>query len=214
MVVLGIHGGITLNQHDAGATLLVGGSAICSVEEERLVRVKGAQGYLPIQSIKACLADARIELNQVDLIATSGSTYEDHAERTREWLQHHFGTCPRIRTYNHQECHIAAGFYNSGFDEALCLSYDFSGDSLSGMLAIAERGKTLTVIRKNDMDLSLGLFYATITSFLGFKPGEDEYKIMGLAPYGRDTIDMSKFLNVDHSGFLVNRDCYTTRKSA
>jgi carbamoyltransferase len=212
LVILGIHGGVTLQQHDAGAALIENGKVICSIEEERLVRVKAATGYLPVNAIHACLKHAGLEMCQVTAVCIPGETYEQHGDRTAAWIRHHFGCSPKILIFNHQQCHIAAGFYNSGFLDALCLSYDFAGDRLSGLAAFASRGREFDVLRRNEMDRSLGLFYATMTSFLGFKPGEDEYKVMGLAPYGTDTIDVSDFLKVQNGGFTVNQRYYTDVK--
>ena len=53
MNILGIHGGVTISQHDAAAVLIQDGTLVCAVEEERLYRVKGATGLLPIESIQA-----------------------------------------------------------------------------------------------------------------------------------------------------------------
>ncbi len=57
MIILGIHGGFTIHQHDAAASLMINGKLICSVEEERLFRQKDALGLLPINAIKKCLKE-------------------------------------------------------------------------------------------------------------------------------------------------------------
>ena len=60
MIILGIHGGFTLHQHDAAATLVINGKLISSIEEERVFRQKNSLGLLPINSIKKCLEEASI----------------------------------------------------------------------------------------------------------------------------------------------------------
>ena len=135
MNILGIHGGITLSQHDAAAALIVDGSLVCCIEEERLNRVKNPMGVLPVQSIRACLKEGNLSINDIDLIITPGETYNDIIPRTKEWITHQFGYSPNIKAMNHQTAHIASSFFQSGFDEAMCLSYDAWGDSLSGASA-------------------------------------------------------------------------------
>ena len=83
MIILGIHGGFTLHQHDAAATLVINGKLISSIEEERVFRQKNSLGLLPINSIKKCLEEASISMKDVDLIALPGETYNDLEERTK-----------------------------------------------------------------------------------------------------------------------------------
>ena len=213
MVILGIHGGVTIQQHDAAAALIVDGKLICCVEEERLVRVKTSTGLLPIHSILACLAEAKLTIRDVDLVALPGETYEDLAGRTREWMLHHFGYAPKIKSVNHQTAHLASAYYQSGFEHAMCISYDAYGDGISGALAIAD-SSGIKIIETLPGENSLGVFYATMTSFLGFKPGEDEYKVMGLAPYGIPSIDLSFFCRPTKEGYFSDSSYFRERKSA
>ena len=74
MNILGIHGGVTLGQHDAAAALIVDGSLVCCIEEERLTRVKSPRGILPVQSMRACLKEGNLSINDIDLIITPGET--------------------------------------------------------------------------------------------------------------------------------------------
>ena len=166
MIILGIHGGVTIQQHDPGAALIIDGELKIFVEEERLNRIKTSTGILPIRSIKACLDEVKLKIQDVDLVSITGETYEDIIPRTSEWLIHHFGYSPKIEAVNHQTAHIASSFYQSGFDEAMCLSYDAYGDKLSGALAHASKKKGIEIIETIPDDNSLGVFYATITSFL------------------------------------------------
>ncbi|MDK9723653.1 MAG: hypothetical protein OEL88_02110 [Sterolibacteriaceae bacterium MAG5] len=204
MIILGIHGGVTINQHDAGAALIRDGELICFVEEERLLRVKSPRGVLPIESISACLKEAGVSMRDVDCVALPGETYSDLAGRTQAYLRHHFGSSPAIRQVNHQTAHLASAFFPSGFDRAMCLSYDAYGDRLSVAMGVADREGGVSVMETRPHDNSLGMFYATMTSFLGFMPGEDEYKVMGLAPYGDSSVDLSFFAKPSGDGYYVD----------
>jgi carbamoyltransferase len=214
MNILGIHGGVTISQHDAAAVLIQDGTLVCAVEEERLYRVKGATGLLPIESIQACLREAKISIEDIDYIALPGETYEDLISRTRAWLIHHFGHAPELRPINHQLAHLASAYFHSGYDDAMCLSYDAFGDRLSCAMGVANKKDGINVLETRDGDNSLGVFYGAMTSFLGFKPGEDEFKVMGLAPYGNANIDLSFFAKTSTDGYFVDRRCYRDQKSA
>ena len=72
--------------------------------------------------------------------------------------------------------------------------------------------KGIEIIETFPLDRSLGIFYATMTSFLGFKPGEDEYKVMGLAPYGKPNIDLSFFCQPTESGNKIDLSFFRERK--
>lgn len=214
MNILGIHGGVTVNQHDAGAALVMDGKLICAVEEERLIRIKTATGTLPIESISACLTEGGIKIHEIDLIVLAGETYEDIIPRTSEWLNHHFGYSPRIEKINHHTAHIASAFYHSGFENAMCISVDAYGDGLSGAIAIGSLQTGITILETIPASNSLGIFYSTMTSFLGFRPGEDEYKVMGLAPYGNPLIDLSFFCKPSPEGFICDPKFFRSRKAA
>ena len=193
---------------------MVDGQLVCCIEEERLIRVKTATGILPVYGITACLKEAKIDIRDVDLIALPGETYEGILDRTREWLVHHFGYAPAIEAVNHQMAHLASAFYQSGYKSAMCLSYDAYGDGISGALGTATLCDGIEVIETLPGTNSLGVFYATMTSFLGFKPGEDEYKVMGLAPYGKPDIDLSFFCRPTADGYLSDVSYFRKRKSA
>ncbi len=214
MNIMGLHGGVTVGQHDAGAALISKGKLVCFVEEERLTRVKTSTGILPVKSLQACLDQGNLKIKDIDLIVIPGETYKDIKDRTQNWIRHHFGFSPRIKTINHQLAHLASSFYQSDFDNAMCLSYDFYGDGISGALGVASKDKGVKILKKLSTSSSLGLFYATMTSFLGFKPGEDEYKVMGLASYGNPTYDLSFFCRKTLTGNYVNFDYFRSNKAS
>lgn len=203
MLILGLHGGITQLQHDPSATLIADGEILAAAEEERFSRVKSALGQLPIYATAACLKQAGVGIRDVDLVVHTGMTFSDLEERIRLYLIHYFGHAPKIMMVRHQEAHLASAYYCSGFDRAMVLSADGWGDQESGALGVGE-GRDLRVIEGRGQELSLGQFYAAITSYLGFSVNEDEYKVMGLAPYGRPGIDLSRYLSVGEVDYKLD----------
>jgi carbamoyltransferase len=89
----------------------------------------------------------------------------------------------RIKNIEHHRSHLASAFFASPFDEAAILSIDGSGDFTTTMIATG-KGNKIHVIDSVDFPVSCGLFYTAFTQFLGFPHYGDEYKVMGLAPYG------------------------------
>lgn len=194
MIVLGLHGGVTLGQHEPSAALCIDGRIVALCEEERYLRIKSCYGYLPEKSIHACLDQASIKFEDVDLVVTPGITYDDFTGRWRNYLQHLFGSCPRLERVHHQQAHLAAAFYGSGLEEALCVSLDASGDGACGMSAVASRANGIKVVSEIPTRNSLGYFYTLMTYYCGFADG-DEYKLMGLAPYGKPSIDLTPIIH-------------------
>jgi len=90
---------------------------------------------------------------------------------------------PKIKNVEHHRSHLASAFFASPFDEAAILSIDGSGDFTTTMIA-SGKGNKIKVIDSVDFPVSCGLFYTAFTQFLGFPHYGDEYKVMGLAPYG------------------------------
>jgi carbamoyltransferase len=89
----------------------------------------------------------------------------------------------KIHQVEHHRSHIASAFFASGFEKAACLSIDGSGDFTTTMTAIGE-GNDITVLDSIDFPHSMGIFYTAFTQLLGFPYYGDEYKVMGMAPYG------------------------------
>lgn len=193
MIVLGIHGGVTLGQHEPSACLIVDGKVAALCEEERYLRIKFCYGYLPYYSIKACLKMANVAWEDVNLVTITGSTYDGHDVRIREYLTHSFGSCPRLERVHHQLAHMHAAFYASGLEDSIVLSLDATGDGASGMIGLGKKDGGIEVLETIPTENSLGYFYTMMTQYLGFNDG-DEYKVMGLAPYGEASIDLSKIV--------------------
>lgn len=122
----------------------------------------------------------------------------------------------------HHIAHQASVYYQSPFSEALILSMDARGEHCSTMVSVG-RGNNIEVLKRRHMPHSLGVLYAALTDYLGFKYGSDEYKVMGLASYGKPrfiedfrkmaaydskdlfTLDMSFFTFQNGYGFLSDK---------
>jgi carbamoyltransferase len=90
----------------------------------------------------------------------------------------------KIHQVEHHRSHLASAFFASPFDEAALLSIDGSGDFTTTMIATG-KGNKIQVLDSVDFPHSVGLFYTAFTQLLGFPHYGDEYKVMGLAPYGK-----------------------------
>lgn len=116
-------------------------------------------------------------------------------------------TGTNYRQWNHHLCHAASTYFSSGFPSAACLTVDGNGEFASTTLHSCHDGR-FTALERVDYPHSLGHFYATITQYLGFKPLNDEYKVMGLAAFGRANADqwrrqIDKIL-LDQEGFRLD----------
>jgi carbamoyltransferase len=203
--------GLNAYHADAAACLIKDGELVAAVEEERFRRLKHWGGF-PSESIRYCLAEAGIGLCDVAHVAvntdnraqrwrklafvlTSGVTLSyvtkrlrARAERTdiRGNLNEHLpeqafhGT---VHAVEHHLCHLASAFFVSPYAKAVAVSVDGFGDFSSAAWGLGEDEK-LAVEGGVYFPHSLGVFYEAMTQFVGFPHYGDEYKVMGLAPYG------------------------------
>jgi|MDTC01.1.fsa_nt_gb carbamoyltransferase len=208
--VLGISGGFSIGNQDASAALIKNSEIVSAVEEERLVRVKHARGMFPKQSVQFCLSKAGITIKDVDYLAFHTDTYDNIIEDIKDYMNFHFGHCPEIKLVNHHMAH-ACMYLVSGFDEAKILTIDYSGDGICTTLNHG-KGNKITRLKEYKTPNSLGIFYALITQFLGFKMDSDEYKVMGLSAYGKDDSKlnekMDKILKIENNKYTLNEKVY------
>jgi carbamoyltransferase len=110
---------------------------------------------------------------------------------------------PKIKQVEHHRSHLASAFFASPFEEAAILSIDGSGDFTTTMIAVG-RGNQIEVLDSVDFPVSAGLFYTAFTQYLGFPHYGDEYKVMGLAPYGKPLYVevIQKMLHFDKDGLF------------
>jgi len=191
--------------HDGAAVLLRDGQIVAATEEERLNRVKHSN-FFPMRAIHFCLNSAGVRLEDVDAIVTDSSeefydfiilrnaarnpraVRQSARDLIADTFQRQFGmdVSKKLRFCSHHVAHLFGAWYPSGFTECLAICLDGDGDGASGLVAHCE-GNEFTVLRRLPEQLSLGNFYTAQLSFIGYKRF-DEYKVMGLAPYGDPTV--------------------------
>jgi carbamoyltransferase len=189
--------------HDAAAILLCGGRVVAGIEEERLNRVKHTN-RLAVNATRACLDMARLQLRDLDRIAIYER--EDVWDRTIRWharqradimvyatARDYFADVvrcdlgsevdpSRFAFVEHHLAHAASAYAMGPFPDALVVTLDGDGDFLSGTVSVGEHGDLRRVLEIPTTH-SLGLLYVRTIAFLGYAQF-DEYKVMGLAPYG------------------------------
>ena len=207
MIVLGINGGIRAGYQDISAVLMQDGILLAAIEEERSTRVKHIAGQLPIASVKEVLRIANISIRDIALVAFHGSTWQSAINDVlKSHFENHFGYCPPVERYHHHSCHAASTFYASGFEEALIITVDGSGDGISTRIAIGDKNGIRT-IKEFARPQSLGIFYSMMTQLCGFNRDADEYKLMGLAAYGdKSAFNLDWLLATTNDGYHFNED--------
>ncbi|HRO41286.1 MAG TPA: carbamoyltransferase C-terminal domain-containing protein [Flavipsychrobacter sp.] len=122
---------------------------------------------------------------------------------------------PKIKNVEHHRSHLASAFFASPFDESAILSIDGSGDFTTTMIAVG-RGNQIEVLDSMDFPVSAGLFYTAFTQYLGFPHYGDEYKVMGLAPYGEPKYveQVKQILKFEDNGLFSWDETYFAEPTA
>ncbi|MGI9184288.1 MAG: carbamoyltransferase family protein [Solirubrobacteraceae bacterium] len=187
---------------DSAAALLVDGEFVAGVAEERISRRKHT-GDFPVGAIESCLTQAGMEAGELDevvhafdygpyralygLDAISAELYRDvlspeaFSARVRRELPDL--RADRVRHVEHHLAHAASAYYTSGWEACLVVVVDGMGEAHGATVYRARDGRLDPVHRVSALD-SIGILYSLVTLHLGFDFNADEYKVMGLAPYG------------------------------
>ncbi|MDD5020633.1 MAG: carbamoyltransferase C-terminal domain-containing protein [Endomicrobiaceae bacterium] len=202
--ILGISGGIRPGNQDSAATLISNGTIIACAEEERFIRIKHAPGVLPENAIRYCLKQADLDIKDIDYIVFAGATYDSMTQILTNFFNFKFGYCPKIVLIDHHLAHASSAYYASGFKDSFIITADFSGDNRSTVLWYADKSGIKELESYNKPN-SLGLFYATITQYLGFRYDNDECKTMALAGYdSKNDCILNDFLTIKDCGYDIN----------
>jgi carbamoyltransferase len=211
--------------HDSAAALVIDGEFVVGVAEERIARRKHT-GDFPAGAIDACLAHAGLVLGEIDELVhsfdyaphraiyefepVSGELYREVLSR-EAFVARVRGAFPefpleRIGHVDHHLAHAASAYLTSGFEECLVMVIDGMGEA-HGVSVYHARDGRLDPVRRIFATDSIGIFYSVVTLHLGFDFNSDEYKIMGLAPYGdpqrfRSFFDEAVVLTPD-GGWLI-----------
>ena len=208
MIILGLNA----FHADSSAALVHDGVLVAAAEEERFRRVKHWAGF-PSEAIAYCLNEARLTVADIDHVAINQDSRANLLRKLAYLISHrpdpqlvmerlrnrrvrrgvdelltesfpgqHFrGAMHRI---GHHHAHLSSAFHVSPFDAAVVLSVDGFGDFASAAWGVG-RGKDIRIDGQVFFPHSLGIFYQALTQYLGFPHYGDEYKVMGLAPYGQ-----------------------------
>ncbi len=207
--------GINAYHADSSAVLLKDGELLVAVEEERFRRIKHWAGF-PTEAIAKCLEIAGITGNDIahiglsrdpkaNLLRKASFAFRNRMKlanivnRTRNLRKVHEvqvpiaqalglprSALPRIHFVEHHPAHLASAFFVSPFNDAAICAIDGFGDYISTSTAIGLNNR-IELLAKISYPHSLGVFYTAITQLLGFPNYGDEFKVMGLAPYGKPT---------------------------
>ncbi|MDX2186095.1 MAG: carbamoyltransferase [Opitutaceae bacterium] len=234
--------GLSAFYHDSAAVLVDDGEIVAAAQEERFTRIKHDASF-PARSVRFCLERAGISAAQLDhvifyekpllkfdrlietFLAEAPRGFAAFTQALPLWLQkklHHprliregLGGAFRKRPLfcEHHESHAASAFFPSPFEEAAILTLDGVGEWTTTSWGLG-RGNRIELKAEHPFPHSLGLLYSAFTYHCGFRVNSGEYKLMGLAPYGRpiyrDLIlshlvevrpDGSYRLNLEYFGF-------------
>ncbi len=203
-IIIGISGGLSHTGQDAAAAIIQNGECVFAMEEERFVRTKHARGVMPTNSIKEGLKYINKTIKDVEYVSYYAN-YKNIEKDLEAYFKYHFNHSPKILFFDHHLCHAASAFFPSNFKKSLIFTADYSGDGVSTTLAIGDNDN-IKFIKKYPKPNSLGILYSIFTQVLGFNYDDDEYKVMGLAPYGDPIYDLSKIISVDSSGDYILND--------
>jgi carbamoyltransferase len=234
--------GISAFYHDSAVCLFEDGKVIAAIEEEKLSGIKHDNSF-PIKSIKWVLEQSNKSIIDVDTICwyeqpdikydrvknTLGKRWWKNRKVWKEFKTEFEKTEGNLSTYlasrlnyigkieyiKHHNSHLAFSYYTSPFQNAVGISIDGVGEWETA-LAVKCKDNTFEEIKSVLFPHSLGLVYSTITAYLGFKPNNGEYKVMGLAPYGdplvyKDIFD--RIARLDTGTFEINQKYFTWKYS-
>jgi carbamoyltransferase len=226
--------GLNMFHADASAAIIDDGKVLFAIAEERLNRKKHFAGF-PTLAVKACLEAAGARISDLDHVAVGQDSDAHLAKKVqyavanptrilnfikmrqrkeamrdvRSLLAASLDADPSCLKFQehhveHHLAHIASAFYCSPWDRAAGFSYDGSGDFVSTMMARCE-GNNIEVLERVFLPHSLGSFYTMLCEFIGYKKYGDEGKVMGLAPYGKDTYceKLRQLIHLRNGGFQL-----------
>ena len=203
--------GVSCYYHDSAVALVDDAGILFAIHEERLSRVKHDARF-PVLAIGSALQSSGLRINDIDRIVyyedpklklnRLWDQVVDYWPRSRRvfdrdipgFVHHKLPVAAQLRTHmgyhgpvefsEHHRSHAASAFFTSPFERAVVVTLDGVGEYETATVHLGE-GNRLTKVRSIHFPHSLGLFYSVFTQYLGFEVNEGEYKVMGLAPYGR-----------------------------
>lgn len=228
--------GISAFYHDSAACIVQDGKVLAAAEEERFTEIKHDSSF-PVNAIAYVLSEAGIEdINNINEVCWYEKpkvkkdrvlkTFNKHFFKTlknrfiflynyyfnspKNLLKRHFRYKGIIKYTDHHLSHAAFSYYLSPFKKSAILTVDGVGEWETITISKGV-GPDITKMYSIDFPNSLGMLYSTITAYLGFKPNEGEYKVMGLAPFGDPTKYFSKLSKIfdKRSNLKINQKYFT-----
>jgi carbamoyltransferase len=227
--------GLNMFHADSSAAIVRDGEVVFAIAEERLNRVKHFAGF-PVLAIQACLQAVGARITDIDHVAVGQDSDANLAKKlkytaanpakivnflrlrrrkhlagnVRSLVAEAFDVDPASLLFQehhleHHIAHIASAYYCSPWENAAGFSYDGSGDFVSTMSARCA-GTEIEILNRVFLPHSLGSFYTMICDFIGYTKYGDEGKVMGLAPYGKDTFceQVSRIVRLAQDGFQLD----------
>lgn len=230
--------GLNAYHGDSSACLVRDGVLVAAAEEERFRRIKHWAGF-PTEAIRYCLAQAQIGIGDLDIVAINQDAGANlwkkiaytatkrpdlslvldrlRNKRERAGVAEELARAfpgeklrAEVRHIEHHLAHLGSTFLVSPFEDAVAVSVDGFGDFASAAWGVGH-GNRIEVEDKVYFPHSLGIFYQALTQYLGFPNYGDEYKLMGLAPYGEPEFlaEMRRIVLLEENGaFRLNLDCF------
>lgn len=232
--------GISCFYHDSAAALIKDGKLVAAAEEERFSRIKHDSDF-PSKAIRFCLEHAEISEKDLDyavfyekpfhkferILMSSMQMFPRSWKVFREAMMAWLGEklwvksiikdkvgieADRILFGEHHLSHAASAFYPSPFEEAAFLTVDGVGEWATTTMGIG-RNTEIKIQKEIKFPHSLGLLYSAFTAFLGFRVNNGEYKVMGMAPYGKpkyiDKIYNNLIKLAEDGSFRINMDYFS-----
>jgi len=231
--------GVSAYYHDSSACLFKDGKLVFACEEEKFTGIKHDSSF-PNKTIDHIFKTYKIGKENIGAVCY----YEDpelKLKRVKQNIKENFLSAPlySIQSYikikknisnlkknlgrvsdnvfysKHHLSHQYYSFFTSDFKRATCLSVDGVGEYETASVGFAN-GQEIETITVSDYPHSIGLYYSAMTSFLGFKPNEGEYKVMGLASYGDPNVYLDKvreLIRFKNGGVKCNLKYFTWNKS-
>lgn len=203
--------------HDSSACIIKDGKVLAGAEEERFTRKKHDNGF-PIHSIQFCLKEAGVKPDLIVFFENpdrkferiketlAASSHSDEIYKTifnlweqvksKEKIQAKFreatGLDNDIIFLDHHLSHAASAYLVSGYEEAALVTIDGVGEKTTTTIGRG-KGSKVNMLKEVEFPHSIGLLYTALTVFLGFRPFDGEYKVMGLAAYGESSREQNPY---------------------
>ena len=225
--------GLSFGYHDSAAAILVNGKVLVAIQEERLSRIKHDNSF-PENAIRFCLQRLKINSDRLNKIIYYENPFKKFDRIVKslfklnnlgnffnlvsDWYtKEKFDPMSKISTFmnypkseieffDHHISHAAAAFFSSKYEESIIITIDGVGEYETSTISIGKKNK---IIKKQTSIFpnSLGLFYSTFTSFLGFEVNEGEYKVMGMAGFGKPKYvkEIKNLIKLQNGKILLNK---------